>query len=90
MSISEQQLASWSSVPSATEKDKMKNTHEEIRAALSKEFPISDILSRYNQAKEDGLAAYEVYLQGSYANNTYIRFNSDIDIVMQFNCAWGK
>ena len=90
MAISEQQLESWSKAPSSTEKDRINDTYEEIKIALKEKFPINEIISRYSIGREEGFESYEVYLQGSYANATYIRFNSDIDVVVQFNFAWGK
>lgn len=48
-----------------------KQTHESIRAALD----------RYEWPK----GKPEVYLQGSYKNNTNIRGSSDVDVVVQLN-----
>lgn len=81
MAISEGQLEVWAKIPSTTEKDKMKYTHELIREALNKKIPVEDIKKKFNLLKYD----YEPYLQGSYANQTYIRFNSDVDVVVQLN-----
>jgi predicted nucleotidyltransferase len=33
---------------------------------------------------------YEVYLQGSYKNDTNIRGDSDVDVVVQLNSSWGR
>ena len=90
MAISEQQLELWSRVPSSSEQDKMKNTYEEIKTALKEKFPLNEVISKYIIGREEGIEPYEVYLQGSYANATYIRFNSDIDVIIQFNWTWGN
>lgn len=69
MPISESQLQTWSNAPTST---KIQFTHEQIRKALDQ----SDALRQRN---------YEIYLQGSYANSTNIRVDSDIDVVVQLN-----
>lgn len=69
MSINEAQLQTWTNAPSST---KSIFTHEEVRKALEK----SPALKNRN---------YEVYLQGSYANSTNIKLDSDVDIVVQLN-----
>lgn len=69
MAISESQLQTWSNPPAST---KIQYTHEQIRKALDQ----SDALKG---------RTYEVYLQGSYANSTDIRINSDVDVVVQLN-----
>lgn len=69
MSISETQLDTWSKQGSVTNSA---NTHTSIRNALSS----------HNWPQEMG---YEVYLQGSYANTTNIRGDSDVDVVVECN-----
>lgn len=70
MGIPESQLETWSHQGAIAS---AKATHESIRNALSANTsPIRD---------ED----YEVYLQGSYKNDTNIRGDSDVDIVVQLN-----
>lgn len=67
MSISEIHLDAWSKQGAVTNSI---NTHTSIRNALrSHEWP-------------EGMA-YEVYLQGSYANTTNIRGDSDVDVVVE-------
>jgi hypothetical protein len=69
MAINEPQLQTWSNAPSST---KIQFTYQQIRKALEQ----SDVLSKVD---------YEVYLQGSYANSTNIRMDSDVDVVVQLN-----
>ena len=72
MSIPESQLKTWSHQGAVTT---AKQTHECIRAALE-DYPWPDGVD------------YEVYLQGSYKNDTNIRGDSDVDIVVQLNSAF--
>lgn len=69
MAINESQLQTWTNAPGTT---KPQFTHEQIRKALAQ----SQALKYKN---------YEIYLQGSYANSTNIRSDSDVDIVVQLN-----
>ncbi|MFZ2523337.1 MAG: nucleotidyltransferase [Minisyncoccia bacterium] len=69
MAINEEKLKIWSNAPPST---KTQFTHSEIRKALEK----SDALKGVN---------YEVYLQGSYANSTNTKIDSDVDVVVQLN-----
>lgn len=69
MPINESQLQTWSNAPAST---KIQFTHEQIRKALNASTAL--------QARN-----YEVYLQGSYANSTNIRMDSDVDVVVQLN-----
>lgn len=81
MLISEQQLQTWASAPSPTEMQKIKNTRAVIEDILRRRLPTDQIKKAYGLNSLD----YEVYLQGSYANNTNVRFDSDVDIVVQLN-----
>jgi len=69
MPIPESQLETWSRIGAVTT---AKETHESVRNALKAYDWPSDV-------------QYEVYLQGSYKNDTNIRGNSDVDIVVQLN-----
>lgn len=80
--IDEQKLEIWAKAPSLTEMEKIKKTREIIEKTIRKSFPILDIKQKYNLTT---LNFPEVYLQGSYANSTNIRFDSDVDIVIQLN-----
>lgn len=81
MLISEQQLRTWSSAPSPTEMQKIQNTRTVIEDILRRKLPTDQIKKAYGLSSLN----YEVYLQGSYANSTNVRFDSDVDIVVQLN-----
>lgn len=70
MAIPEAQLERWSHQGAVTT---AKQTHESIRRALEVSTYLSDI-------------KYQVYLQGSYKNDTNIRADSDVDVVVQLDC----
>lgn len=69
MAISNDQLQTWASAPGHT---KAQYTYQQIQKALA--------ASNVSQVK-----GCEIYLQGSYANSTNIRIDSDIDVVVQLN-----
>lgn len=69
MAIPESQLDTWSHQGAVTT---AKATHESIRNALA-------------SYKWTSSVNYEVYIQGSYKNDTNIRGDSDVDIVVQLN-----
>lgn len=81
MPISEQQLNTWASAPSPTEMQKIRNTRAVIEDILKRKLPVNTIKQSNNLSVFD----YEVYLQGSYANSTNVRYDSDVDIVVQLN-----
>lgn len=69
MAVPEQQLEIWSHQGALV---KSKETADSVKNALNnyEHFPTSD---------------YSVYLQGSYKNDTNIRGESDVDVVIQLN-----
>ena len=67
MPIPDSQLQTWSNL-GATQSSQ--NTYASIKNALNNSFGMSG-------------SSYEVYLQGSYANTTNIRGDSDVDIVAE-------
>lgn len=69
MAVSDSQLETWAGSPSSA---KLQFTHEQIRKALDQSIAL-----RTRQ--------YDIYLQGSYANSTNIRGDSDVDVVIQLN-----
>ncbi len=73
MAISETQLETWSKQGSITQS---KDTYSTIRTALL------DNTAGY-ASKE-----YEIFLQGSYGNDTNIFADSDVDIVMKLNSTY--
>ncbi|OPB87466.1 nucleotidyltransferase domain-containing protein [Elizabethkingia ursingii] len=72
MNFSEQQLINWSKPVSTTEDLKCQNAISQITAALRAKFG--------NRVT--------IFLQGSYRNNTNVRQNSDVDIVMRYDDAF--
>lgn len=72
MNITEQQLISWSRPVSTTEDQKCKNAISQVTAALRKKFG----------------SKVSIFLQGSYRNNTNVRQDSDVDIVMRYDEAY--
>lgn len=81
MPITEQQLTVWASAPSPTEMEKIRNARRIIEDILKRKLPVDRIKKEFNLSSFE----YEVYLQGSYANSTNVRFDSDVDIVVQMN-----
>lgn len=78
MAIPESQLQTWAKQGATVT---AKATHESIRNALqSEKSPIKDRISN---------GSVEVYLQGSYKNDTNIRGDSDVDLVVELNTAFG-
>jgi len=69
MNFSEQQLINWSKPVSTSEDQICKNAISEITSALRAKF--GDKVT--------------IFLQGSYRNNTNVRQNSDVDIVMRYD-----
>lgn len=73
--ISEEQLKIWSNKGAVT---KSINAHESIRTALMADG--SPVKGR----------DIDFYLQGSYKNDTNVRKDSDVDVVVQLNDVFGK
>lgn len=69
--FSEQTFTNWTKPPSETEKSKLENSEKMVREAISSD----DKLKKKTT---------ETFGQGSYANNTNVRLNSDIDINVQY------
>ncbi len=69
MSLNEQQLITWSQPVSTSEDQKCKNVISQITEALREKFGSS----------------VSIFLQGSYRNNTNIRQDSDVDVVVRRN-----
>lgn len=72
MNITEQQLINWSKPVSTSEDQKCQNAITQITAALKAKFG----------------SKISIFLQGSYRNNTNVRLNSDVDIVMRYDDAF--
>ena len=63
-------LGGWTGPSSATEQEKQERTERMIRDAISAHEPFND-------------CRRSVYAKGSYPNNTNVRTDSDVDIVVQ-------
>lgn len=72
MNFTEQQLINWSKPVSTTEDQKCQNAISQVTAALNAKFG----------------SKISIFLQGSYRNNTNVRQNSDVDIVMRYDDAY--
>jgi hypothetical protein len=72
MNITEQQLINWSKPVSTAEDQKCQNAITQITTALKTKFG----------------SKISIFLQGSYRNNTNVRLNSDVDIVMRYDDAF--
>jgi hypothetical protein len=66
----EDQLVKWTAPSSDTEKDKQDRTERMIREAIKSHEPFNGCSLR-------------VYAKGSYANNTNVRADSDVDIAVE-------
>ena len=66
----EEQLAGWTAPSSDSEQEKQERTERMIRQAVDEHAPL----------KGCGL---QVYAKGSYANNTNVRSDSDVDIAVE-------
>lgn len=65
--FSEQTLTSWTLPPSETEQQKMENSEKMVRDAIANDPKLRQ-------------KSTETFAQGSYANDTNVRLNSDVDI----------
>ena len=72
MNFTEQQLITWSKPISTTEDQKCNKAINQITDALKARFGNK----------------ISIFLQGSYRNNTNVRLNSDVDIVMRYDDAF--
>ena len=69
MKYSEEILSGWCQPASNTEESKISNAINMIKDAISKSQELADL-------------DIEVFVQGSYANNTNVRTNSDVDVTI--------
>lgn len=68
----EEQLASWTDPSSSSEQEKQERTERMIREAIDA-----------HEAFGDYRGSFSVYAKGSYANNTNVKSDSDVDIVVE-------
>lgn len=67
MKYSENTLKGWKDPASTTEEQRISNTINMIKSAINSSAELKDL-------------TIEVFVQGSYANNTNVRTNSDVDV----------
>lgn len=67
----EENLSTWTNPPSDSEDSKLSNSERMVKEAISEDATLSS-------------KRIEVFGQGSYANDTNVRLNSDIDINVRF------
>ena len=67
MKYSEKTLQLWTKPASDTEEQKISNTIEMIKSAINSCRDLDDL-------------TIDIFVQGSYANNTNVRTNSDVDV----------
>ena len=68
--VTEEQLAGWTGPSSTTEQDKQDRTERMIREAINAHDAFKG-------------SSYSIYAKGSYANNTNVKFDSDVDIAIE-------
>lgn len=77
--VTEETLSGWTGPSSASEQEKQERTERMIREAI---------------AEHDGFDGYRndfsIYAKGSYANNTNVKSDSDVDVVVECTdcCYW--
>ena len=67
MKYTEATLELWTKPASDTEEQKIENTINMIKSAINASSEFDDL-------------TVEIFVQGSYANNTNVRTNSDVDV----------
>jgi len=85
MIYNEQQFASFSTSLFKYEKQEVIATHTEIRTAITKFYNTQAVKDKFQLAE---LPAIDIFLQGSYANDTNISKSSDVDIVLRLQNVW--
>ena len=67
----EEWLRDSSSPPSSSEDERRDRTYDQVKSALRDDTPLQG-------------RSYSVYTKGSYANNTNVRLNYDVDIAVEY------
>lgn len=75
MKYSEEILKTWTCPASDTEEQKIQNTIYMIKSAINSSCELQDL-------------DIEIFVQGSYANNTNVRANSDVDVCVMLRSAF--
>jgi tRNA nucleotidyltransferase (CCA-adding enzyme) len=66
----EEKLIGWTGPSSSTEQEKQDRTERMIRQAINSHAPFNN-------------CSLNIYAKGSYANNTNVRSDSDVDIAVE-------
>ena len=69
--FTEETFGNWTKPPSDTEESKLENAERLVKEAITQDDKLKEM-------------SIEIFGQGSYANNTNVRLNSDIDINVRF------
>jgi hypothetical protein len=85
MIYNEQQFESFSKPPFKYEISQVIATHTEIRTAINTFYNSREIKDKYSLSE---LPNVDIFLQGSYCNNTNISKASDVDIVARLDNVW--
>lgn len=85
MIYSEQQFERFSKPPFKYERQQVIDTHTEIRTAINNFYRKEDIKEKYSLYE---LPELDVFLQGSYANDTNISKSSDVDVAVKIKGVW--
>ncbi len=80
MIYNEQKLESFARKPFKYETQKVIDTHEEVREAVRLYFDKQNIKDTYNIGS---LPNVDIFLQGSYKNDTDVTKSSDVDVVVR-------
>ena len=75
MRYSENTLKGWKDPASTTEEQRISNTINMIKSAINGSAELKDL-------------TIEVFVQGSYANNTNVRTNSDVDVCVMLTSSF--
>ena len=75
MKYSEETLKNWKNPASDTEEQRISNTINMIKSAIASCSDLDDL-------------TIEVFVQGSYANNTNVRTNSDVDVCVMLTSSF--
>lgn len=70
--VTEEQLARWTGPSSSSEQEKQERTERMIREAIDA-----------HEAFDEYRSSFSIYAKGSYANNTNVKSDSDVDIVVE-------
>ena len=73
--FTEETLNGWTKPPSSTEESKVENAIRMVKEAINNDDKLNT-------------KSIEVFAQGSYANNTNVKLNSDIDINVRYTGAF--